>query len=411
MAWTHAGKKMTNKGNMENGATTRHKQKYEKNLTVAVEIMGEEKITMMELLRGIKEVCGLVCGCRVKDEKRYEVTLSSARGKEKLMDGFKIRSCRIMGKDLSLDEMVVSFLNLPVYITDEDITERLRAWGVSAVSPVKRRYWPGTEVADGTRFCKVKFTDTVRSLPYSAKFETMEGAEYFRVIHDRQVKVCRLCIQPGHVLRECPDFACHKCGEQGHYARECNGRRERGCVGCGRSVAQCSCSHGEDAHDLASQVFSGNSVMEESEMEGTGDEIGMSEQSQGEREGEEDQRQSEDEAETGPCPVGKEALKDGGISSSLDDVELEGVPRGEGGVEWFEKEAHGEALASGSAGEVEIPTGSEVQGGYSREVDPARDDSYKRKGSEEELTEEEKEHIQSLRRESKRNMITRKKKR
>ncbi|XP_030205902.1 DNA-binding protein HEXBP-like [Gadus morhua] len=44
----------------------------------------------------------------------------------------------------------------------------------------------------------------------------------------RQVKVCRLCIQPGHILRECPDFTCYKCKRQGHYARECDlqgGRR------------------------------------------------------------------------------------------------------------------------------------------------------------------------------------------
>ena len=78
-------------------------------------------------------------------------------------------------------------------------------------------------------------------------------------------------------------------------------------------------------------------------------------------------------------------------------------------VEWFEEEAHGEALAPGSAGEVEIPTVSEVQGGSSRVVDPARDDSCKRKGSEEELTEEEMEYIQSLRGDSKRNMVTKKK--
>lgn len=377
MALTNAGKETTNKENMDNGAAARQAKKYEKNLTVAVEIMGEEKITMMEVLRGIKEVCGLVCGCRVKDDKRYEVTLSSTRGKEKLMDGFKIRSCRIMAKDLSLDEMVVSFLNLPVYITDEDIIERLRACGVSAISPVKRRYWPGTDIADGTRFCKVRFTDTVRSLPYSAKFETLEGAEYFRVIHDRQVKVCRLCIQPGHVLRECPDFACHKCGEQGHYARECNGRRERGCVGCGRGVAQCSCPHGEDAQELSSHCFSEKSDVEENEVEEAGEEIGMSEQPQGEKEGEE-QNQSEDEGETDPCTEGRETPKDGRISSRRDDGELKGDPRGEGSS--------------------------------SREEDAAKEASHKRKEFEDWLTAEEKENLWKWRLEYKQNKMMKKKK-
>lgn len=246
--------------------------KFEKDLTVAVEIAGEERITMMELLRGIKEVCGLVCGCRFKDPKRYEVTMSSLRGKEKLVDGFKIRGCNIMAKDLSMDEMVVSFLNLPVYIPDGAIVQRLTAWGVEAASPVKRRFWPGTRIADGTRFLKVKFNDTVRSLPYSARFETMEGMEYFRVIHDRQVKVCRLCIQPGHVLRDCPDFACYKCGKQGHYARECDSRGDRGCAGCGRDDGQCVCSQAGGTAGAACPTEEGTGVVEETEVEESGSE-------------------------------------------------------------------------------------------------------------------------------------------
>lgn len=106
-----------------------------------------------------------------------------------------------MARDLSNDELVVSFMNLPVYITYEEIQEKLNGWGVKATTPIKRRRWPGTDIADGTRFCTVKFSDTVQSLPYSTKFEMLAGAEYFRVIHNRQVKVCRICIQPGHVKR------------------------------------------------------------------------------------------------------------------------------------------------------------------------------------------------------------------
>lgn len=90
--------------------------------------------------------------------------------------------------------------------------------------------WPETDIADGTRFLKVKFNNVVKSLPYSTKFETLSGTEHFRVIHDRQVKVCRLCIQPGHVVRECPSFRCFRCDKQGHYAREC---KEANCDVCG----------------------------------------------------------------------------------------------------------------------------------------------------------------------------------
>ncbi|XP_062241188.1 uncharacterized protein LOC133951326 isoform X2 [Platichthys flesus] len=39
-----------------------------------------------------------------------------------------------------------------------------------------------------------------------------------------QVRVCRLCIKPGHIFRECPDFKCFRCQKTGHYARECEER-------------------------------------------------------------------------------------------------------------------------------------------------------------------------------------------
>ncbi|KAJ8359061.1 hypothetical protein SKAU_G00155860 [Synaphobranchus kaupii] len=124
-------------------------------------------------------------------------------------------------------------------------------WGVKAVSPIKRRKWPGTDIVDGTRFVKVKFSEQVKSLPYSTKFNTLEGSEYFRVIHDKQIRVCRLCIQPGHVLRECPDFLCRKCGKQGHYAREC---ATVICRECRREKRECICrEEGEEQNGRADE--------------------------------------------------------------------------------------------------------------------------------------------------------------
>ncbi|KAK2814282.1 hypothetical protein Q5P01_000645 [Channa striata] len=44
---------------------------------------------------------------------------------------------------------------------------------------------------------------------------TATGAEYFRVVHNNQIKVCRICLQLGHVVRDCPEFTCFKCDKQG----------------------------------------------------------------------------------------------------------------------------------------------------------------------------------------------------
>ncbi|XP_051568351.1 uncharacterized protein LOC127449157 isoform X2 [Myxocyprinus asiaticus] len=199
--------------------------KYCKELTVEVEVEGTENVSMMELLKGVKEQCGEVMGCRVRSERIYELTMKDNEAKSKLMDGVRIKGAMVHARDIINNEMVVSFINLPVYLEDEKIFTKLEEWGVKPISAIKRRIWPGTETADGTRFLKVRFTEQVRSLPYSTKFETLRGTEYFRVIHDRQVRVCRLCIKPGHIFRECPEFKCFKCGKEGHYARECDDRR------------------------------------------------------------------------------------------------------------------------------------------------------------------------------------------
>lgn len=200
------------------------REKYSKELTVEVEVEGTENISMMELLKGVKKECGDVIGCRVKGERIYELTMKDEEAKGKLMDGVRIQGVMVHARDIINNDMVVSFINLPVYLEDEKILSKLEEWGVRPLSPIKRRVWPGTDTVDGTRFLKVRFTEQVCSLPYSTKFETLRGTEYFRVIHDRQVRVCRLCIKPGHIFRECPEFKCFKCGKSGHYARDCEER-------------------------------------------------------------------------------------------------------------------------------------------------------------------------------------------
>ena len=227
--------------------TGKNELKYEKKLTVCVEQCGEE-VPVGELMKAMAVVCGEIRACRVLALGKLEVTVCGDRGKERLLDGFKVRNTRIVAKELCNDELVVSFLNLPAYISDEEISDKLCGWGVRALSPIKRRMWPGTNIADGTRIVRVKFNELVQSLPYSTKFNTATGSEFFRVIHDRQMKVCRNCMQPGHILRECPDFTCHNCGSQGHYARECATVVAR-CRTCRRRERDCVCPVVEEVEE------------------------------------------------------------------------------------------------------------------------------------------------------------------
>ncbi|KAJ8006333.1 hypothetical protein DPEC_G00134150 [Dallia pectoralis] len=125
----------------------------------------------------------------------------------------------------------------------------------------------------------------------------MEGPEYFRVIHDRQVKVCRVCIQPGHVVRECPDFFCRRCKAQGHYARECNQQQESRCSDCGEMGTQCVCLAG---------LLGGVVEMVEETDEGA------------EEENDQEEEQQEDVESDGEADVDQ-------IGPSLDEAVMDGV--------------------------------------------------------------------------------------
>ncbi len=101
-------------------------------------------------------------------------------------------------------------------------------------------------MADGTRFIKVKFPQEVTSLPYNTRFMTEEGVQYFRVIHDNQVKTCRICASVEHERKDCPQFTCRDCLEQGHYARDCKVPR---CQGCDKAKRRCRCEMDDEVNE------------------------------------------------------------------------------------------------------------------------------------------------------------------
>ena len=78
---------------------------YEKKLTLAVHIEGEDRVTMMQLLRAVRAECGVVIGCRYRTPTEYELTMLNEDGKNRLIDGLKIKNSRVWARTLSSDEM------------------------------------------------------------------------------------------------------------------------------------------------------------------------------------------------------------------------------------------------------------------------------------------------------------------
>ncbi|KAL0151650.1 hypothetical protein M9458_053052 [Cirrhinus mrigala] len=224
------------------------KRIYLKEATVTVEIGQAKEVRAIDVIKAVAERIGdgRILAVRPKQTKEYEVTLEREEDAELLTDGLTIKGFNCDVKRLQNRDYVVSFMHLPVYVADKGILDKLEGWGVCPLSTIKRRVYPGTDIEDGTRFVKTRFPKEVASLPYSTRIETAEGPQYFRVMHSHQIKTCRLCMSPEHVVKDCPDFKCFKCEERGHFARDCNAIR---CPDCRQFLNKCECWIGSEEEE------------------------------------------------------------------------------------------------------------------------------------------------------------------
>jgi len=244
------------------------KRVYAKEATVTVDLTEVRGAKAEDIIKAVTEKIGVgkILAVRPKQMDNYEVTLEKEEDTEKLMDGLIIngKNCEI--QKLKNRDYVVSIMHLPAYLDDEDILKKLEGWGVFPLSKIRRRVYPGTSIEDGTRFVKTRFPKEVISLPYSTKFETEEGPQFFRVMHSHQVKTCRLCTSPDHIVKDCPDNKCYRCGEMGHFARDCKAVK---CPDCKEVTNKCVCGmrneEEEEEEGVSRQVYEGDNEKEQEE--------------------------------------------------------------------------------------------------------------------------------------------------
>ena len=268
---------------------TRYQREYKKEATLTMTVKDIENITILMIIKAVEEKVGMgkLIGLRRKNNYDFEMTMESEMDCDLLLNGIMINGQECEIRKLCATERMVSFLSLPSYIEDEEISQKLINWGVTPILPLRRRYHPGTTVADGTRFLRVKFPQEVTSLPYNTSFMTEEGVQYFRVIHDNQVKTCRICASPEHEKKDCPQFICRNCLEQGHYARDCKVPR---CQGCHKTMLRCRCEmEDEENEDTGMEI---QEVMGVTTIESLND---SQRQTQGEDDKQDDEEENEDE--------------------------------------------------------------------------------------------------------------------
>ncbi len=267
---------------------TRYQREYKKEATVTMTVKDIENTTIKMIIKAVEEKFGIgkLIGLRRKNNNDFELTMESEMDCDSLLNGIMINGQECEIRKLCATERMVSFLSLPSYIEEEEIIQKLTNWGVTPILPLRRRYHPGTTVADGTRFMKVKFPQEVTSLPYNTSFMTEEGVQYFRVIHDNQVKTCRICASVEHERKDCPQFTCRDCLEQGHYARDCKVPR---CQGCDKAMIRCRCEMDDEVNEDTSMEV--QEAMGVTAIESLND-------SQRQTQGEEDKQDDEEEENT-----------------------------------------------------------------------------------------------------------------
>lgn len=267
---------------------TKYQREYRKEATLTMTVKDIENTTIIMIIKSVEEKVGIgkLIGLRRKNNNDFEMTMESEMDCDSLLNGIMINGQECEIRKLCATERMVSFLSLPSYIDDDEIIQKLINWGVTPILPLRRRYHPGTTVADGTRFIKVKFPQEVTSLPYNTRFMTEEGVQYYRVIHDNQVKTCRICVSVEHEKKDCPQFKCRDCLEQGHYARDCKVPR---CQGCDKVMMRCRCEMENEVNEDTNMEV--QEVMGATASECLNDSLRQTQ-------GEEDKQDDEEEEET-----------------------------------------------------------------------------------------------------------------
>ncbi|ESO90418.1 hypothetical protein LOTGIDRAFT_65409, partial [Lottia gigantea] len=217
-------------------------RRYAKENTVKVNAVDLKKVFMINFIEAAERCIGegSVFACVPRPPNSIEITLNSVENAMRLCEeGLTIDNDNYSVELCFSKNTVVSIFNLPSHIDDNVITDKLEQYKIEIVDKVVRHYYKQRpDVADGTRHVKCTFPPNFHSLPWAMQFDTPDGPQTFKVVHNNQSKVCFKCLSPDHEKKECPKIQCRKCKVYGHMAFKCETSK---CDKCGKYVTLCGC--------------------------------------------------------------------------------------------------------------------------------------------------------------------------
>jgi hypothetical protein len=236
-------------GRVQNSRDIVQKRVYAKEHTVIVDVGDIYNVSAKDVITAVEGMTGIasVFACVPRQRNCYELTVANADVVRIIEHGLQCNNKEYQVSKVVNDYIMVSFLHLPAYVTDDDIRAILSVYDIEVVSDIFRRCHSNINVTDGTRYMRCKFPPSIKSLPYSMKFDTVNGKEFFRVIHNDQVRVCKVCMSDEHIARDCPNVECYRCHGRGHLSFQC---KTRLCPDCHLSEQRCQCytsDHDEEA--------------------------------------------------------------------------------------------------------------------------------------------------------------------
>lgn len=156
------------------GQNGRSSRSYRKDCSYLVNVRDNKAMKPNKLIKVVEANCGVgaLYACVPKGGDCYEITMDGKASAQILLNGIRIDNQLCDVNEVVRTFIVVSFLHIPAYIEDDELIEKLESLKVTVLSPVQRRYYPGTDIADGTRFVKVRLPPTLPSIPYSVKLDS-----------------------------------------------------------------------------------------------------------------------------------------------------------------------------------------------------------------------------------------------